>query len=56
MKIISRMSKEGESPALIDNRGLSEGGVNTGEERPTAAAYWRVPTKEHLTLVDDNLY
>ena len=44
------MTKEDKSPALVDNGGLSEGGVNTGEEWPTAAAYWRIPTKEHLTL------
>ena len=36
------------SPALIDNGGLAEGGVDAGEER--AAVDWGVPTKEHLTL------
>jgi len=34
--------------ALVDNRRLSKGGVDTGEERPTADR--RVATKEHLTL------
>ena len=46
-KIIS-MTKKDLAPALIDNRGLAEGGVDTGEER--AVAHWRVATKEHLTL------
>ena len=40
--------KEVEEPALVDNRRLSKGGVDTGEERPTADR--RVATKEHLTL------
>ena len=47
MEIISRIKKD-LAPALIDNRGLAEGGVDTGEER--AVAHWRVATKEHLTL------
>ena len=47
MEIISRTKKD-LAPALIDNRGLAEGGVDTGEER--AVAHWRVATKEHLTL------
>ena len=47
MEIISR-TKKNLAPALIDNRGLAEGGVDTGEER--AVAHWRVATKEHLTL------
>ena len=37
------------APALIDDGGLTEGGVDTGEER-AAAADWGVATKEHLTL------
>ena len=40
--------KEAEEPALVDNRRLSKGGVDAGEERPTADR--RVATKEHLTL------
>ena len=40
--------EEAEEPALVDNRRLSKGGVDTGEERPTADR--RVATKEHLTL------
>ena len=37
------------APALIDDGGLTEGGVDTGEERAPAAD-WGVATKEHLTL------
>ena len=46
--------KEAEEPALVDNRRLSKGGVDTGEER-AATADWRVATKEHLSLEGEHL-